>query len=168
MRAAALEGQSGLGTKVWFRLEGVTEPFVAFGEKDWPLNFFQGEYPDGDGIIVIGFGPDASAIDPTDVGAIEEVIGRLIPRARVTAVEAHDWVADEFAGETWPMHKPGFLSGALGGFHSGEGRIRFAGADYARGWGGFIDGAIEGGLIEARRIVTEYTAAGERHLAISA
>jgi monoamine oxidase len=168
MRAAALEGQSGLGTKVWFRLEGVTEPFVAFGEKDWPLNFFQGEYPDGDGIIVIGFGPDASAIDPTDVGAIEEVIGRLIPEARVTAVAAHDWVADEFAGETWPMHKPGFLSGALGGFHSGEGRIRFAGADYARGWGGFIDGAIEGGLVEARRIVTECTAAGERQLAISA
>ena len=168
MRAAALEGQSGLGTKVWFRLEGVTEPFVAFGEKDWPLNFFQGEYPDGDGIIVIGFGPDASAIDPTDVGAIEEVIGRLIPGARVTAVEAHDWVADQFAGETWPMHKPGFLSGALGDFHSGEGRIRFAGADYARGWGGFIDGAIEGGLVEAHRIVTEYTAAGERLLAISA
>jgi monoamine oxidase len=66
------------------------------------------------------------------------------------------------------MHKPGFLSGALGGFHSGEGRIRFAGADYARGWGGFIDGAIEGGLVEARRIVTECTAAGERQLAISA
>lgn len=170
MGAAANEGQAGLGTKVWFRLEGVTEPFVAFGEKDWPLNFFQGEYPDGDGIIVIGFGPDARAIDPTDAHAIEEVIGRLLPGARVSAVAAHDWVADEFAGETWPMHKPGFLTGALAGFHSGDGRLRFAGADYAHGWGGFIDGAIESGLIEARRILTERAEAlpGVRLLAESA
>lgn len=164
-RAAAQNGQAGLGTKVWFRLEGVTEPFVAFGEKDWPLNFFQGEYPDGDGIIVIGFGPDATAIDPTDSGAIQDVVARLIPHARVTDVVAHDWVADEFAGETWPMHRPGYLSGALADFHAGAGRLRFAGADYAHGWGGFIDGAIESGLIEARRILTESTTVGERALA---
>ena len=54
------------------------------------------------------------------------------------------------------MHRPGYLSGALPGFHAGQGRLRFAGADYAHGWGGFIDGAIEGGLIEARRILAEY------------
>ena len=168
LRDATREGQAGLGTKVWFRLEGVTEPFVAFGEKDWPLNFFQGEYPDGDGIIVIGFGPDASAIDPTDPRAVEAIIGRLIPGARVTAVEAHDWVADEFAGETWPMHRPGYLSRALPEFHSGAGRLRFAGADYAHGWGGFIDGAIESGLIEARRILTERAETGVRLLAVSA
>lgn len=168
IRVAALEGQAGMGTKVWFRLEGVTDPFVAFGEKDWPLNFFQGEYPDGDGILVIGFGPDASAIDPTDAGAIEQVIGRLIPGARVSAAAGHDWVTDQFARETWPMHRPGYLSGALGEFHSGAGRIRFAGADYAYGWGGFIDGAIESGLIEARRILAEHAAAGARLLSLSA
>ncbi|GAA1055055.1 monoamine oxidase [Agromyces luteolus] len=168
MRDAVHEGQAGLGAKVWFRLEGVTEPFVAFGEKDWPLNFFQGEYPDGDGIIVIGFGPDASAIDPTDAAAIERVIGRLIPGARVTAVRAHDWVSDPFAGETWPMHRPGYLTHALPGFHAGAGRLRFAGSDYAHGWGGFIDGAIESGLVEARRILTEHADAGVRLLAVSA
>lgn len=152
-REASLRGQAGMGTKVWFRLEGVTEPFVAFGEHDWPLNFFQGEYPEDDSIIVIGFGPDATALDPTDTQAIQDVISRLIPGARVSAVTGHDWVADEFAGETWPMHKPGYLSAALGEFQAGEGRLRFAGADYASGWGGFIDGAIESGLVEARRIL---------------
>ncbi|MET0780114.1 MAG: NAD(P)/FAD-dependent oxidoreductase [Microbacterium sp.] len=156
--AAAEQGQVGLGTKVWFRLEGVREPFVAFGEKDWPLNFFQGEYPDGDGMIVIGFGPDAAAIDATDPAAIQRVIERLIPHARVRAVASHDWVGDEFAGETWPMHRPGFLSGPLAEFHAGEGRLRFAGADYAYGWGGFIDGAIESGLIEARRVLRDVAA----------
>ncbi len=107
MRAAAFEGQSGLGTEsVVQRLSGATEPFVAFGEKDWPLNFFQGEYPDGDGIIVIGFGSDASAIDPTDARAVEVVIQTgLIPGARVTAsLPLRTGWADEFAGETWPMH----------------------------------------------------------------
>ena len=66
------------------------------------------------------------------------------------------------------MHRPGYLSGALSEFHSGDGRLRFAGADYAYGWGGFIDGAIESGLIEARRILTEHAAAGERLLSLSA
>jgi monoamine oxidase len=34
-------------------------------------------------------------------------------------------------------------------------RVRLAGSDYARGWAGFIDGAIESGLQTARRIIIE-------------
>ena len=34
-------------------------------------------------------------------------------------------------------------------------RIRLAGSDYARGWAGFIDGAIESGLHTAHQIITD-------------
>jgi monoamine oxidase len=152
-------GQAARGAKVWLRLEGVGEPFVAFGERDWPLTFFQGEYPeDGDAIVAMAFGPDAGAVDTTDRAAAQDVIRRLLPQARVTAIEGHDWVADPYAGETWPMHRPGYLTGSLAALQAGDGPIRFAGSDVASGWGGFIDGAIESGMREARRIIEERAA----------
>ena len=34
-----------------------------------------------------------------------------------------------------------------------DGRVHFAGSDYATGWAGFIDGAIESGLRTAHRLL---------------
>jgi monoamine oxidase len=50
------------------------------------------------------------------------------------------------------MHRAGFLTESLADFQKPQGRLVIAGADYANGWGGFIDGAIESGLEAARTI----------------
>lgn len=155
IEAALNRGQVGLGTKIWFKLNGHYEPFMALGKPDWPLNFLQGEYPTEDGIIVIGFGSDATAIDPESEAEITAAVKRILPDAEIAGFTAHDWVADEFAGETWPMHAVGHFSGSFPAFVDGVGAIRFAGADYALGWGGFIDGAIESATQQSRRILTE-------------
>lgn len=152
---AAARGQTGLGTKAWFKLKGHTEPFMALGEADWPLNFLQAEYPVEDGIIVIGFGSDASAIDVTDLAQVTEAVRRIIPGAEVEATTGHDWCSDEFAGETWPMHSVGHFKESFPALVEGTDRVRFAGADYALGWGGFIDGAIESATQQSRRILDE-------------
>lgn len=139
-------GQASKGVKVWIRLRGSCTPFVALGGADWPLNFFQAEYEvDGDTIIV-GFGPDATKINVGDPSAVQYQLRRLVPDAEVADVASHDWVADPLSGETWPMHKTGFLSRHLAVMQEGHGRILFAGSDLANGWGGFIDGAIESGM----------------------
>ncbi|MGJ8720279.1 MAG: flavin monoamine oxidase family protein [Salinibacterium amurskyense] len=150
---ASEEGQVGLGTKIWFTIEGEHPTFVAFGDADWPLNFFQAEYVHDGKTYVIGFGSDAHAIDPDDTSAIESVLARLIPGVRVLESAGHNWVDDEFAQETWPMHKPGFLTESLAALQQPQGRIHIAGADIASGWGGFIDGAIESGLTVTSRIL---------------
>ncbi|SJM67261.1 NAD(P)/FAD-dependent oxidoreductase [Gulosibacter sp. 10] len=155
MTAAIERGQVGLGTKVWFKIRGESEPFMALGEADWPLNFLQGEYPVEDGIVVIGFGSDAAALDATDPDDVAAAVRRILPDAEVEAVTAHDWVADEFAGETWPMHAAGHFAESFPAFVEGTERLRFAGADYALGWGGFIDGAIESATQQSRRILNE-------------
>lgn len=155
IEAASARGQVGLGTKIWFKLKGDTEPFMALGQADWPLNFLQGEYPVDDGIVVIGFGSDASAIDPESREQITAAVQRIIPGAEIEAFTAHDWVADEFAGETWPMHAVGHFSESFPALVAGTDRVRFAGADYALGWGGFIDGAIESATQQARRVLAE-------------
>lgn len=156
---AAARGQTGLGTKAWFKLKGHTEPFMALGEPDWPFNFLQAEYPVEDGIIVIGFGSDASAIDVTDLDQVTAAVRRIIPGAEVEETTGHDWCADEFAGETWPMHSVGHFRESFPAFVEGTERVRFAGADYALGWGGFIDGAIESATQQSRRILDETNSA---------
>ncbi|MFJ5692625.1 flavin monoamine oxidase family protein [Arthrobacter sp. NPDC093125] len=139
-------GQVARGAKVWFRLRGEHPPFVALGASGWPLNFFQVECTlDGD-TIAVGFGPDASRIDMEDPAAVQAQLERLVPGAEVVAVASHDWVGDPLSGETWPMHRTGFLSTYLPAMQAPHGRILFAGSDIANGWGGFIDGAIESGM----------------------
>jgi len=147
-------GQAALGTKVWIKAKGPLEPFVAFGKADWELNFFQAdvETPDGDRLI-IAFGPDQSKIDPLDKDAVAAVLHRLRPDIEVVDVQAHDWVNDEFAQQTWSMHKPGFLSKSLAAIQKTDGKLIHAGTDFANGWSAFIDGAIETGLTSARTIL---------------
>ena len=159
--AAIGAGQVSKGTKVWIRLRGRHKPFAALGGADWPLNFFQSEYEiDGDTIIV-GFGPDARLIDSQDTAAVQEQLRRLLPDADVVEVATHDWVGDKFAGETWPMHRTGFLSRHLEAMQAPHGRVLFAGSDMANGWGGFIDGAIESGMTAAREAYNVVTAPDE-------
>lgn len=151
--SAVARGQAGLGTKIWARLEGERVPFVALGSADWPLNFFQTEYIRDGSTIVVCFGPDATAVGADDAGLVQETLRRLVPDAVVLETVGHDWVADPYAGETWPMHRTGFLTESLASLQAPFGSIRFAGSDLADGWGGFIDGAIHSGLAAARSTI---------------
>lgn len=149
-RMAAAQGQASRGTKIWARLKGRHDDFVAMGREHWPLTFVQKEYDLDDSTVVVAFGPDADELDVSNAGAVAEAIRRLVPTAEVIDIAAHDWVGDEYARETWPMLRPGQLHGAHAALRSPEGRVVLAGSDYATGWGGFIDGAIESGLDAAR------------------
>lgn len=153
-RTAAIEsGQLGLGTKVWVAVEGELPHFVAFGDADGTFTFLQSEYHVDGRTIVIAFGPDAGAIDHRDVGAVQAAVDEVVPGLTVVETAAHDWTSDPYAGETWPMHRTGYLSAGLAALQRPHGRVHFAGSDIADGWGGFIDGAIESGLTVARRIL---------------
>jgi monoamine oxidase len=49
-------------------------------------------------------------------------------------------------------HRPGQLTRDLAGLQQPAGVVHFASSDNASLWGGFVDGAIESGLREARRV----------------
>ena len=68
------------------------------------------------------------------------------PGARVEEIGGHDWVGDPFARETWATYGPGTWLRWAPELERMEGRIAFAGSDIARGWGSYMDGAIETGL----------------------
>ncbi|MFI7579792.1 FAD-dependent oxidoreductase [Kocuria kalidii] len=149
---AAQRGQAGRGAKLWIKVAGRQERFVAFAPAESPLNFVQAEYFDTDTTTLVAFGPDATAVPIDDVTAAQAMLDELVPGLEVLEVTGHNWVADEYAGETWPMHYAGHLTECFEDLQRPDGRVFLAGADYATGWGGFIDGAIESGLTAARRI----------------
>ncbi|MEE2524106.1 NAD(P)/FAD-dependent oxidoreductase [Pseudarthrobacter sp. J75] len=153
-QTAISAGQISRGTKVWITVKGRVTPFVALGSADWPLNFVQTEYDHDGDTILVAFGPDSSRLDSADVGQVQAALDRLAPDLEVLDVATHDWTVDPYSGETWPMHRTGFLTAGLPGFQQPDGSLSFAGADYANGWGGFIDGAIESGLAAARAIIS--------------
>ncbi|GAA3315620.1 flavin monoamine oxidase family protein [Arthrobacter ramosus] len=149
---AISEGQVSRGIKAWIKVKGTRRPFVALGLADWQLNFAQTEYDHDGDTILVAFGPDSSRLDVTDLRQVQAALDLLVPETEVVGVASHDWTADPLSGETWPMHRPGYLSEALAVFQKPQGSLLFAGSDYANGWGGFIDGAIESGLEAARAI----------------
>lgn len=95
----------------------------------------QSEYHSDGRTIVIGFGADAGAgaLDIGDVDPVQSAIDRLAPSLRVLDAIGHDWVDDPLSGETWPMHRVGYLSKGLPALARPHGRIRLAGSDLARG-----------------------------------
>ena len=163
-RAAVREGQVSQGCKAWIRLRGEHEPFVALGGAQWPLTFLQMEYHQDGDTLVVAFGPDASAVHLDDRAAVQREVRRLVADAEVVDVAYHDWVADPLSGETWPMQRAGRLT-ALPELQRPEGRVLLAGSDYASGWAGFIDGAIESGLGAARTVERLLAARGVAALA---
>lgn len=149
-RFATTQGQASSGLKAWARLRGEYDPFIALAPSTEALTLAQVDRV-GDGqTLVVVFGPDAARLDGNKPKAVQAALRQWLPDAEVIDVASHDWVSDPFSGETWPMLRPGQLTGALAELQRPEGRIVLAGSDYASGWMGFIDGAIESGLRAAR------------------
>ena len=157
-RRAAHQGQASQGVKVWARLRGEYEPFVALAPGSAPLTLCQVEHV-GDGeTLVVAFGSVSARLDGTDPAAVQEALRTWLPDVEVLEVASHDWVADDLSGETWPMQRAGQLTGSLAELQRPEGRVFLAGSDYADGWAGFIDGAIESGMRAGREVHALLTA----------
>jgi monoamine oxidase len=156
-RRAAHQGQTSQGVKVWARLRGEYEPFVALAPGSERLTLCQVEEVGEGETLVVAFGSVSERLDGNDRAAVQEALRAWLPDVEVLETTSHDWVSDDLSGETWPMQRAGQLTGALAELQRPEGRVTLAGADYANGWAGFIDGAIETGMRAARHVHTFLT-----------
>jgi monoamine oxidase len=139
-------GQASRGIKIFIHARGervfqnAIKPGHAFGYLDTEII-----YPDGTQLL-IGFGPDAENCDATDLAAVQRQLDEILPGYEVLAATAHDWLADEFSRGTWAIHRPGWYTHHHAEMQSPEGAVILTGSDFANGWAGFMDGAIESGL----------------------
>jgi len=144
------------GTKVWLRAKGHLPRFFAYASQHDPLSVLKAEFHEtdeqGDYTILVAFGPDHTRIDLDDLAGVQAAVDAFRPGIEITEVTAHDWMTDPLSRNTWMTHRPGQLTRDLAELQQPAGAVHFATTDNADLWGGFIDGAIESGLREARRV----------------
>lgn len=150
-RRANRERVASRGLKVWVKVRGRVPRFFAYGSQRHPISVLKSEFELDDATVLVGFGPDHEALDLTSVDEVQQAVDAVRPGLEVLDVAAHDWMADPYSRTTWMTHRPGQLTRDLAELQRPQGVVHFAGTDTADLWGGFVDGAIESGLREARR-----------------
>ncbi|MEI6373701.1 MAG: NAD(P)/FAD-dependent oxidoreductase [Actinomycetes bacterium] len=153
----AAAGQAGHAVKVWALTRNIPEYLIASG---WggPLNWISEQAHFDGGRLMVGIGADASRFDPINREDVEAAVRLLAPGAEVLKFDSHDWTTDPYSKGTWAAYRPGQLSSSYAALAEPEGRLFFAGSDVARGWAGFMDGAIESGKLASKRVASQLEA----------
>ena len=104
-----------------------------------------------DGTYVIGATKGNSGIYAKNPHAmIAGFKGTFQPGCEVSAYLLHDWATDPFSKGLWSSYRTLGMSRHVAALQESHGAIFFASADWADGWRGFIDGALESGKRAAR------------------
>lgn len=150
------EGTNSTGFKIWIKVAG-HHSLIAYAPTGSPIALMRSEYFLDEGTtILVGFGPDHTAIDLTDVAQVQEIVSTWRPDLTVVDCTGHDWSADRWTGQTWATPRSGQFTNGWHHFRTTGTRLRFAGADWAKGWNGVVvDGAIEMGITAARELIEE-------------
>ncbi|TGV15161.1 FAD-dependent oxidoreductase [Mesorhizobium sp. M8A.F.Ca.ET.173.01.1.1] len=159
------EGQMTQGSMFWLRLRNMPqEALLALAPPEHPLSYLRVDDEEKDGTVIAnGFSPSRKALDPSDRSAIEKAVRLWVPKAQLVEHVCHDWATDPFSKQTWTMLKPGQLSSYFDDLQRPEGSVFFAGADYASGWFGFIDGAIQSAHVASRQVAAYLQEKGLEH-----
>ncbi|OQD69339.1 hypothetical protein PENPOL_c002G00752 [Penicillium polonicum] len=130
---------------------GVSYPFnkLMYGIGD-------GTTPSGNTHIVC-FGGSSNHIHPEeDINETKKAVESMAPgNMDVKRLVFHNWSKDEFSKGAWFFSPPRLLSTSLDAMRARHGNIVFASSDWAIGWRGFIDGAIEEGTRAAMTVKGE-------------
>ncbi|KIX95210.1 uncharacterized protein Z520_09126 [Fonsecaea multimorphosa CBS 102226] len=109
----------------------------------------------GDSHLVC-FGASYNHIDPED--NIEETLAAVKifhQDIDVKSMVFHDWSKDEYSKGGWCSYTATAATKYLGKLRASRGKVILASSDWALGWRGFIDGAIEEGTRAAFTVKTE-------------
>lgn len=151
-RAMAKEHHAGKGLSFYARIAGPQPTLLAFGSDSTPLTAILTVHQDKDSSLITGFGPSTELLDVNDDEELQKAIRLWLPDAEVLESYSYDWNVDPFSQGTWCVYKPGQVSKYLSGLQATEGRVFFASGDTAKGFRGFLDGAVESGLRAGRGV----------------
>ena len=168
---AANSGHMNKGAKILFKLRENEKGWFAMSNGDGDSEFCFGfsdhngtSSAKPDGTYCIGFGYNGFLTDKKDASNIIDQFKKdLRPGVEVQAYLTHDWMNDPLAKGVWSCWGPYAMSKYLQSLQEPQGRVIFASADWADGWRGFVDGAVEQGqraAQEARRLFSQGQSAG--------
>ena len=159
---ASKQGHINKGTKIHMYTDDRIPTFFTNAPPSSPILFgFSDDLPPPAGSFSVYF-CQSSHLDGKDATSLAENFtkimrsGTMVPGDLVPdEIMCHDWAKDEFARGVWCAFAPGYGGKWGGSLGKREGRVWFASGDWADGWRGFIDGAIEQGCRVARQVVGE-------------
>ncbi len=155
-------GSANLGAKYWALAKDAPDDFHALGEAPG-IDVASAWKRVPEGVLIVGFGRDASSLDGDDTGAVEASLRHYLPDLELTASTWHNWAADPYAGGTWGGWRPGWATTGLPELLASEAPLIFAGSETAQRWPGFMDGAVESGIRSSRQLLESLEpAAGAR------
>ncbi|MCT7317337.1 NAD(P)/FAD-dependent oxidoreductase [Ralstonia sp. CHL-2022] len=141
------------GTKFIARVDRSVGAWVGFAPFPNPLTMVVADREVDGKSVLVGFGPDDS-IKLDDIELIEAELRKFLPGISVEEVFAHDWTRDPYAKGGWTWFSPGQTSKVLPALQTPAPPLFFANTDWASGWRGFIDGAIEEGIRAGRNVLS--------------
>tara|TARA_R110002096_G_scaffold434321_2_gene655528 strand:- start:4117 stop:5616 length:1500 start_codon:yes stop_codon:yes gene_type:complete len=153
---ASRQTHAGKGTKVHIQLD---KEYPVFG--GWapggkaPMNYVLWDGVKHGKTHLIAFGPSTDTLDMNDTDDVEAAVRKFLPDARVDQAFGYGWNEDPYSQGVWAVSRPGQMSKFIGDLQKKQGNIHFANSDWASGWRGFIDGAIEQGLVAAHQVRDE-------------
>ncbi|PWY85792.1 monoamine oxidase maoN [Aspergillus sclerotioniger CBS 115572] len=152
--AACIKGNVNFGAKL--HLEVDDTHLLSWVATNWPgTHIFSCR---GDGITpkgnthIVTFGANKDSLSPQQNAQEATAELNKIQPVTVQQVVWHDWVKDPFSGGSWCMFPPGYSFRYLDALRERHGNVFFASGDWAYGWRGFIDGAIEEGSRVAKEV----------------
>lgn len=156
-REASTIGMVTRGSKYHFEFNERQPPFFAGAHSASAFGFSFSDHDSKDGrkTYAIGFGNTGHLVD---IKNAQDVIGayqQLFPHnPKISGYAIHDWRTDPYAESAWCTFRPAFASKYLLALQEQHGhRVFMASADWADGWRGFIDGAIEQGTRNAALVI---------------
>lgn len=148
----SMEKQSSQGQKVWARVRGLTDTALMAAPPEFPVNSAHTDSIDGDEGYIMGYVSNASKLDAENREEVEKLFRHWLPDIEVIESTGHNWVEDEFSQGAWPVLRKNQLTRYGQKLRESEDGLFLAGSDYADGWAGFMDGAIESGLTSSVRV----------------
>jgi monoamine oxidase len=148
---ASAQRHAGASTKLHAVIEG-EQNVACLAAGASPLSWLFTDHVAKGTTHLIGFGPSPALLDVSSREQVEAAVKSLIPGAKLLDSTGWIWTDDPFARGTWCVLRPGQYGKYLAALQAPAGRVVFASADWANGWRGFIDGAIEQGIAAARSV----------------
>lgn len=136
------------GGKLWAKVRGpeVTDTFrltaPAYPVSSMHTQFFDREKGEA---IIMAYVSNSHKLDVTDPHDVQELLRKWLPELEVIECTGHKWAEDEFSLGTWSVLRTNQLTKYGKSVRESEDGVFLAGSDFANGWSGFIDGAIESG-----------------------
>ncbi|WP_367127940.1 flavin monoamine oxidase family protein [Saccharothrix sp. HUAS TT1] len=138
--------------KLWMHVaSSIGNTYVHAPEGDYPVDTLLPYKQTSRGWLMIGFSGDPR-LDVNNAAQVQEAVRLIVPDARVLSVKGHNWGGDRFALGGWSFRRPRQLTGLLRAVQQPQGRISFATSDIASGWSGYVEGAMESGLVAADQV----------------